>query len=417
MLTRRLLLQAGLGAIGAAGAGLVARSSTSSASVDPRQFGAVGDGVANDAAAVLAAMRLAVERGLPLDGGDTLFGISGDLRIANQQHPWIRSLRLRQLSPSGARKSLHLVDCQAIRIDRLDIDVGGAKAVGYMNESGGLWIDGGSGHRVANVDVSGHGKNSLIAVWNTRDSLYTGLHVHDVSFDDRGARDDVVQGIWLNANTNCILQNAVVADLTGNASFRGRSFPNLRTRGIALGGNRACTVIDALVQNVDQGIDFTGSDGNVGCSVVRGRAFQCTSVGLKFANSAVDCRATGFTAERCGAQGFLISGPSDVLPHSTANIELSDCVALDSGYNHFPTATAGFMIQAGAGAKGPLVFYPRDIRLVRCSAIDRQADKTMDFGFYSNVVAQSGSVPPNRMTACRSSGHRLEARHGSWLVD
>ena len=413
MLTRRLLLQAGLGVVGA---GLVSRSSTSSAAVDPKQFGAVGDGAADDAGAVLAAMRLAFERGLPLDGGNTLFGIRGDLRFARLQHPWIRSLRLRQLSPSNARKSLHLVNCESIRIDRLDIDVGRSRAVGYMNESGGLWIDGGSRHRVANVDVSGHGKNSLIAVWNTRDSLYTGLHVHDVAFDDRNARDDVVQGIWLNANTNCTLQNAVVADLGGNASFRGKAFAQLRTRGIALGGNRACTVIDPLVQNVDQGIDFTGSDGNVGCSVIRGRAFQCTSVGLKFANSAEDCRATGFTAERCGAQGFMVSGPSEVLPHFTAGIELSDCVALDSGYNHFPTATAGFMIQAGAGAKGPLVHYPRGIRLVRCSAIDRQADKTMDYGFYSNVVAASGSTPPNMMMDCRSSGHRREARHGSWLV-
>jgi hypothetical protein len=284
-----------------------------------------------------------------------------------------------------------------------------------MNDSGGLWIDGGSGHRSPQCRCSGHGKNSLFAVWNTRDSLYANVHVHDVAFDDRRAGDDVVQGMWLSGNVNCTFQAPVAADMTGNASFRGKAFPNLRTRGIALGGNRGCTVIDALVQNVDQGIDFTGSDGNVDCSVVRGRAFQCTSVGLKFANSAVNCRAAGFTAERCGAQGYLISGPSGILPHSTADIELSDCIALDTGYNHLPTGTAGFMIQAGAGATGALVYYPRGVRLIRCSAIDSQAEKTMEYGYYSNVVGRSGSGPPNLMTDCRSSGHKVAARHGSWL--
>jgi hypothetical protein len=121
MLTRRLLLQAGLGTVGV---GLAARTWTGGGILDPMQFGAVGGGVADDTAAVLTAMRRAFEQGLPLDGGDTLFAIRGDLRFSNQKSPWIRSLRLRQLAPSDARKSLHLVNCDAIRIDRLEIDVG-----------------------------------------------------------------------------------------------------------------------------------------------------------------------------------------------------------------------------------------------------------------------------------------------------
>lgn len=413
MLTRRLLLQAGLGTVGA---GLIARSFTRSGAIDPKDFGAVGGGLANDTAAVLTAMRLAFERGLPLDGGDSVFGVSGDVRLSGQKSPWIRSLRLKQLSPSNARKSLHFIDCEAIRIDRLEIDVGRSKAVGYMNESGGLWIHGGSNHRVSNVDVFGHGKNSLVAVWSTSNSVYLHVRVHDAAFDDKNARDDVIQGIWMNANTNCILQNPIVGDLTGNAAFRGTRFANLRTRGITLGGNRGCSVVDALVQNVDQGIDFTGSDGNVDCSVVRGRAFQCTSVGLKFANSAVNCRATGFTSRRCGGQGFLISGPSDVLAHSTADIELSDCVAFDTGYNHFPTTTAGFMIQAGAGARGPLAYYPRGIRLIRCSAKDSQPQKTMEYGFYTNVVSPSGLAASNSLTDCYSAGHKVATKLGPWQV-
>jgi hypothetical protein len=407
------LLQAGLGT---AGASLVATAWPRSGAVDPRDVGAIGGGLVDDRAAVLTAMRLASERRVPLDGGDVIFGIAGDLRLSGLRNPWIRSLRLKQLRPVNDRKTLHLVNCEAIRIDRLEIDVGRAKSIGYMNESAGLWIHGGSNHRISDVDVSGHGKNSLVAIWNTSDSHYVNFHVHDAEFDDRNCRDDVMQGIWLNANSNCILQSPRVSSLSGNARFRGRAFANLRTRGIALGGNQNCSVVDAVVQNVDQGIDVTGSEGNVGCSVIRGRAFQCTSVGLKFANSAQQCRATGFTAHRCGAQGFLVSGPNEAVSHPTADIEFRDCIALDTGYNHFPTTTAGFMIQAGAGAKGPLLNYPRGIRLLRCKAIDSQPAKSMDFGFYNNVIRPSAAFAANVLSDCDSAGHRIAARSGGWLI-
>lgn len=413
MLTRRLLIGGGLSA---AAAGLLARTWSSDGAADPRDFGAHGNGAADDTAAVMAALENAFDGGRPVDGGGAVFGISGDLRIHGRVHPWIRSLRLRQLNPSDDRKTLNLVDCQSIRIDRLEIDVGAARARGYMNESGGLWIQGGSGHRVNNVEVFGAGKNSLIAIWNTRGSSFTNLQVHDAEFDDRKAADDVMQGIWLYRNTDCVLDSARVWNLGGNASFRGRAFRNLRTRGLALSGNLRCSIVAPLVHDVDQGIDISGSEGNVGCSVSGGRAFQCTSVGLKFANSAENCRASGFTSERCGAQGFLVSGPQDPLPHQTSGIDLSDCVAIDSGYNGFPEATAGFMVQAGAGATGPLVFYPKGVRFIRCRAVDTQARPTMEYGFYTNVSRSPSGPEPNELVDCSSQGYLRAPRLGSWRV-
>jgi hypothetical protein len=413
MFARRTLLGGGLGALGL---GLSTTHLDPDKGLNPRDFGAVGNGLANDTTAVVAALRSAFRSRRPLDGGNAVFAVSGDIRLAGYTAPWIYSLRLRQLNPANDRKTLYLVGCEGIRVDRLEIDVGSSKSIGYMNESGGLWIDGGSRHKVSNVDVFGHGKNSLIAIWNTRSSIYTGLCARDAAFDDRDAQDDVLQGIWLNANTDCILQNAIASNLGGNASFRGKRFPNLRSRGIALGGNLRCDVIDPSVRDVDQGVDITGSEGNIGCAVVRGRAFQCTSAGLKFANSAENCRASGFVSERCGSQGFLISGPNEILSHFTSHIELSDCIAIDIGYNHFPTTSAGFMIQAGAKATGPLVHYPNAIRLLRCRALDTQAEKTLEYGFYTNIAQKPDTATPNELVDCESRGQTVAAQWGSWRV-
>jgi len=413
MLTRRMLIGGGLSA---AAAGLVGRSRRASGALHPGHFGALGNGVANDTAAVMASLRAAFDSGRPVDGGAAVFAISGNLHFERPARPWIRSLRLKQLSPSNDRKTLNLVDCEGIRIDGLEIDVGTGKRRGYMNESGGLWIQSGSGHQVNNVEVFGHGKNSLIAVWDTRGSSYTNLLVRDAEFDDPRAGDDVMQGIWLNRNIDCLLDRPRVSNLAGNALYRGRAFRNLRTRGIALGGNVRCRIVEPMVRDVDQGIDFSGSDGNLDCSVIRGRAFQCTSAGLKFANSAENCRASAFISERCGAQGFLISGPSEALPHQTSGIELSDCVALDSGYNGFPTTTAGFLIQAGARATGSLVSYPEGVRFIRCRAVDRQTPRTMDYGFYTNVPRSPGGPQPNELVDCYSDGYLVAARLGSWRI-
>ncbi len=379
--------------------------------IDPRNpaFNAVGDGVTNDTGAVVAALSFAFAAGLPVDAGDALFAVSGTMLFSNETRLNIRRLRLKQLTPANDRKTLHLVNCQQLRIEGLEIDLGASASVGYMNTSAGLWIDGGVNHRIANVTVFGSGKNNGIAIHNTQRSTYANLVARDMAFSDAAATDDVLQGIWLNANTDCILSLPRVDNLTGNALFSGVPFVNLRTRGIACSGNVRCTILEPNVSNVDQGIDFTGSSGNRNCAVLGGRAYQCASVGLKFANSAVRCKAVGFTAERCGTHGFLISGPSEAaLPFKTSFVDLIGCAALDIGYNNFPSSSeVGFGVEANAFD----VSFPKGIRIIGCRAQDTQATKTMQYGFYSNVSFDADKRA-NELVDFISEGHTVAARLG-----
>jgi hypothetical protein len=402
----------GTGAVGTAALQTRARVALGQPSVDPLSLGAIGNGVADDLRALDAAFTQAAEKGLPVDGGDRVFGVRGRVHITAAQRPWIMSLRLRQLAPGDGVSTLHFEKCHGIKIDHLAIDVGNSRQAGDPNSSFGLWIEGGGAHEVRNVEVFGDGKNSLIAIWRATKSAFENLVARDAQFDDPAADDDVMQGIWLYGNSDCILRNPAAANLTGNASYVGRRFANLRTRGIVLGDNERVTIISPRVINVEQGIDLTGSDGNRRCVIDGGQSTDCGSVGVKLANSAVGCRVSGHVAERCGMYGFMASGPSEAsLQYRTEDCDFIDCTSIDAGYNRIAFANpSGFIVRRGDYD----LDFPKGIRFIRCRAIDRQSAKTMEYGFFSEVPA---SAKPNRLLDCTSVGHARAARAGAWVQD
>src|SRR4029453_8648697 len=205
----------GVGAIGTLAA-QVARSPSSSRPPEgsPLSHGALGDGKTNDLQALNRALAFAIANGLPVNGGDSVYAVSGNLNVRGAFRPWIKALRLKQLDPVNGRRTLFFDQCSSIQIESLQIDVGSRKTVGDMNSTGGLWIEGGSNHNVRNVEAFGHGKNSLIAIWSTTNSVYDRLTVRDAEFDDPGAGDDMIQGIWLSRNVDAVLSNATAANLT-----------------------------------------------------------------------------------------------------------------------------------------------------------------------------------------------------------
>lgn len=411
ILGRRELLFGGLGsaAVGAYALQSPAPLAFTRTSVDPKSFGAIGDGQTDDLPALMSAFAEAARRGQPVDGGDAVFALRGSLHIKAAFRPQLRALRLRQLAPANGISTLHFEDCTGVDIDRLEIDAGQSRRSGDANSTFGLWIEGGANHDIRNVTVHGHGKYSLIGIWNTVASSYTNLTARDAMFDDPAAADDVLQGIWLYRNRDCVLRDPTAMNLTGNASYVGRRYANLRSRGIVLGGNERLTILNPTVRNVDQGIDLTGSDGNLLCVIEGGETIECGSVGVKFANSAVQCRVSRHTATRCGMYGFMASGPAEAnLPHKTQNCDFIDCMSIDAGFNRIAFADpSGFIVRRGDYDLN----YPQGIRFIRCRAVDRQPTKTMKYGFFSDVPSAG---EPNRLIECTSEGHRRAARSGAW---
>jgi len=396
------------------GSALEAKLKKTGISPSDPPFNAAGDGITDDTTAVATALSYAFTNGLPVEGGSEVFAVSGSLQFSMETSPYIRSLRLKQLAPTTGTKLLYLVNCQKIRIDSLEVDCGTNMTTGYMNDSGGLWIDGGSNHKVSNVTAFGHGKNSLITIMNTSYSQYTNLHVRDAQFSDAAATDDVMQGIFMLYNSSCQVITPRVENLDGNASYLGVELANLRTRGIALGGNDRILFVGPQIRFVDQGMDISGGETNTAITIIGGQAEDCTSVGFKFANTAKDCIVSGAVARRCGLYGFLASGPVAATTDAvyTENITFANCLAVDTGFNNFPSTSYAFQVQVGNGATGSLLNYPQGVRIIGCKATDTQAVRTMDYGFWNNAPFVSATKQRVELIDSTSVGHITAAQVG-----
>jgi hypothetical protein len=355
--------------------GVTARPSNEKDSASPMDFGAVGDGATDDRAAVLAALTHAIDKELPIDGGDRIYGVRGTTMISNKVRPHIRQLRLRQLGPATGRVTLQFEACQNVQIDRLDVDVGNDPRAGNMNSTVGLLVQGGSGHRIMNVNATGQGKVTYVRFWDCRDSLFENISVHDGLFNDTSVdatdprllvADDVVQGIHLTDCYRCTLVNPSARSFHGNATYYTqsgfnagnplastvRAFPNMRTRGICGGGNVDVTIVNPLVYDVEQAMDFSGGGNNWGnrnVQIIGGELVNCGSCGVKFANAPNSCKAIGTTVRNVGFHGFLLTGQTT----SFQGIDSSfiDCECINPGYNDisFDTDVEGPGVAAYCG--------------------------------------------------------------------
>ena len=157
--------------------------------------------------------------------------------------------------------------------------------------------------------------------------------------------------MWWRASALTIAPTApsptpIVRDLLGNGTYYTASgfipgnylgstvkaYPNMRTRGIAGGGNDAVTIINPRVSNVDQGIDFSGNGGNwtnKKLTFIGGHIFNCGSVGLKLAGGGWDYKVVGVTAENCGMAGFIVGGHSDLWKYG--DCLFTGCTSINAG--------------------------------------------------------------------------------------
>lgn len=185
-----------------------------------RNFGAVGDGRADDTAALARAF---AAPGLHcLDGEGRTYRVTGTLRVGRDfclrnialaqslepfdTSPYIRnscpvasdagaivdcgdpavrpedakalnqSLNVRTLLIRGDKgaRALHLL------LDHVKVDTGRYPEAGSRTDSAGIWIEGADGAVLRNVEVTGYGKGHPLVVLRSRNVTVDALWVHDV---------------------------------------------------------------------------------------------------------------------------------------------------------------------------------------------------------------------------------------------
>ncbi len=372
-----------------------------------KAFGAVGDGVTDDTDAIEAAIAAGAGSGRPIFGGGSTYGVSGNVQLAADT--WLQDITFKQLTPDNdERATLASNGVDNIRLVRVKVDRNGDGTSGTLNYAAGIYITGGEGHYLEDVEVYGDDIGTGLKIWQASNFDVVRLHVHDINYSfESDPGDDSVQGFWFQECENFRVIAPSVHDLGGDYGS-GATTEYSRN---AFGGCAGFSLIDAHVWNVDQGIDLTGSLGNTNFRIIGGSVRDCLSAGWKFANTCRDGTVTGATAERCDLYGFFCSGTDLDLDIKTGDITFVNCIALDTGgllgaYVGEDRRPAGFAVEY----QGIIVYPPLGIRFINCQAIDRQDTPTMKFGFMNESLAADvvgGRI--NECIDCVSIGHTSAA--------
>lgn len=374
--------------------------------VSPADFGAVGDGVADDMAALMAA----TATGKVVDGRGLTYGVAGNFQPPSS-FAGLENMTLKQLTPTGAnRRTLFILSRTGFSLYKVYVNRNGNLASGFMNDDAGIWISGCSNFTVEKIGSTGGGGGNGVTFQSCHDFEDSNVTVHDERYTTATVPpDDVVNGIWYNNCYNFTSYSPYVYDcgclVAGVVSKR-------RSRGIAISGCYNFTQYSPRSVNVDQGHDITGGVGNHDFTIDGGVGIGCYSYSFKAANSAYRGRYVGCTGDGAGLMNFVVSGPSEAGYPLPRDITYKDCRSIDAGREggYVGFARSGFRIQSVPTVD---VTYPRGVIYDNCQAIDTQAVPTMDTGFASDVIAGTAQADINRLVnGCKASGFASAATTG-----
>lgn len=366
------------------------------------QFGAVGDGVANDTAAVLAAL----QSGFVVDGGGLTYAVSGTVQPSSFKG--LRNANFVQLAPATAGvATLYIYALSDWFIDNCKFDMGSATNTGSNDDSSksALRVRNADGSycenfRISGVTVTGDGNGSRIQVRQSKQFTITECLVHDcVAGFTPDPTNDIMNGFDIGDCANFTISNCNVYNLrcilSGTPS-------NRYTRGFLFTEIRDCAITGCNSTTNDQAYDFSGGvnastpayyEGNRHFTISGCTANNAGTWGFKFANVTHDGLITGCIANNSGSAGFVCSPPRDTtsVPNArfaTANLDFVGCKVV----NVLGTGAAGvgnaigFRTARSAVGSG-YETYPRGIRFKNCEVIDNQSTPTTGTGFLNDALS------------------------------
>ena len=369
------------------------------------QFGAVGDGVTDDTAAVLAAL----QSGFPVDGGGLTYAVSGTVQPSSFKG--LRDANFVQLAPNTSSvATLYIYALSDWFIENCKFDMGSATNTGAVDDSSksALRVRNADGSycenfRISGVTVTGNGSGSRIQVRQSKRFTISECLVRDcVAGFTPDPTNDIINGFDIGDCANFTISNCNVYNLK---SILSGVESNRYTRGFLFTEIRDCTITGCNSTISDQTFDFSGAvitgttpvyyEGNRRFTISGCTANNAGTWGFKFANVTHDGLVTGCIANNSGSGGFVISAPSasnTLMTYATGNIDVVGCKVVNVLNNGGAGVgiSQGFRVMAGNIAYGtaPNTFntYPRGIRFKACEVIDNQSTPTTLTGFISDVA-------------------------------
>lgn len=366
--------------------------------VTPFDFGAVGNGVTDDRAALKAAL----ESGFPVDGRGYTYAINGNCSptsIAGLQNATLLQIGDKT---STSYRTLNIVGLSDFFIDNVTINMGSQITSPFNDDAASALYIGGADEityvlnfNVTRVTVTGNGCGAGIQIRHAKRFNVTDCIVHDrVSGSSPDPTNDSQNGIEIVNAANFTLSSCQVYNLKTRLS----SVETVKwTRGFLFVEVRDCAITGCNSIIVDQGFDFSGAyEAGVGYTWTGNRrwtltgctADSCGTLGFKFANVTRDGLITGCIANNCSSFGFIFSPSSVSLPlglekYNTQNIDVVGCKVVN-------VLADGWAYVGGDGYRlsrnSTYTTYPRAIRFKNCSVTDTQDTPTTVKGFVSDVI-------------------------------
>lgn len=347
-------------------------------------FGAVGDGSTDDSAKVQAALN----SGYPIVGtpGKT-YALASEIAL-----PATFSLgmaRFIDIAPGGTSRRLFngsaTTSGKKAKFYEIYINRNGSGTGGAVGTAAAIWLTGFEKVETRGVEITGADRGNGIVTASCTNVSHDAPYIHDMTYGNStasAATDDQIQGIWTINDKRVNINDPRIINMTGQWSGQA-SFARF-SRGIAVGGSVDVTITSPQIDNVDQGIDFTGDMVPDRYTIQGGSVNNCFTWGVKAANSARDGKVIGVTAYACGNGGFVASAPGAGFTGAqyTGRLVFIGCHAIACGSTYWNglSNTAGFRISSSA----TYTDQPRDIKFIGCGAYGDGA--SMKYGFCNDAV-------------------------------
>jgi hypothetical protein len=368
--------------------------------VTPLDYGATGDGEADDTDAVTEALGDAAYWGKWLDGCGGTFGVSGSIHIPDNGR--IRKLPAKQLAPTtpNCRTLCKITGVGNIVLEDVTVDRGAQTAVGAPNDCAGIWLGVQTNIRLRRVGITGNGPgNGLVVAQCDGVVSIDDLHVRDMVFS--AASDPEAEQLFavrIIGAKDLELRSPRIENITSVIGGVARAF---QTTGIAIDGDD-WSIVGGSTRNCGQAIDGSGDGGNRGFLILAHRAIDIDSWGFKTGNDCHEGVISACLADRCGLGGFVAFGSNSSTGAINADLVYQACIARSTGANSnwAGANTAGFSVLRGDHSTD----WPADILYQACMAVDRQATPTMKFGFRNELEPKAGHRSTVRAPNCTVVG-------------
>jgi hypothetical protein len=367
-----------------------------------KDFGAVGNGITDDKAAVLAAL----QSGYIVDGGGFTYAIDGT--CAPSSFVGLQNANFIQIGNNTATnfQTLSFVGLSNFFIDNVNINMGSNIATLFSDDgNSGLYVGGAAfnsyaeNFKVTRVTVTGNGCGTGIHIRHAKKFTVENCLVHNrISGSNPDPTNDSQNGIEF---FNCEKFTGINCQVNNLQTRLGGVDTRKWTRGILMVETRDCNLVACNASSVDQGFDFSGAYA-AATSFIGNRRFvisdcvanDCFTFGFKFANVARDGLVVGCIANNTSSFGFIFTPSAVVLPvglekYNTQNIDVVGCKVVNVlGDGWSGSGAQGFRVSANAN----YLDYPRGIRFKDCYVADTQDTPTTDDAFVSDVALPTYST-------------------------